>query len=102
MGKVAANDRSFRVNSSPVFGFLIPDANKMEGLALTLQSRYYDQPPTVALYNAQDRRMGRHDTAFIALKGEKLAPYLGADGALYVRYSPGPKSDSYQEIMPRR
>ena len=33
-------------------------------------------------------------------KGDALAPYLDADGALYVRYSPGAKTDAYQEIMP--
>jgi hypothetical protein len=98
LGEEAGNDRSVRVSANPVFGFLIPDAGKMKNPTLTLQSRYYDQSPTIQLFNARTRGWDEMSAASISLKGDKLSPYLGADGALYVRYGPGPKSDGYQEI----
>ena len=98
LGEEAGNDRSFRVSANPIFGFVIPDADKLENPALALQSRYYDQSPVIQLFNAQTGGWDEMNTSFFSLKGDKLSPYLGADGALYVRYSPGPKSDGYQEI----
>ena len=100
LGEEAEKDKSYRITANPVFGFLIPGADKLENMALTLRSRFYDQPAATQLYNAQTGAWDEMSTAFLSLKGAKLSPYLGADGSLYVRYSPGPKSDGYQEILP--
>jgi hypothetical protein len=100
LGEEVGKDKTYRITADPVFGFAIPDADKLDDLSIALQSRYYDQPPAMALYNARTGAWDDMSTSFVTLEGDKLAPYLDASGALYVRYSPGPKSDSYQEIMP--
>jgi hypothetical protein len=66
-------------------------------LSITLQSRY-DTPPTIQLYNAQAGTWDDMSPAVLSLKGDELAPYVDADGTLFLRYEPGPKSDGYQEI----
>jgi hypothetical protein len=97
LGEAVDRDHSFRVTTNPTFGFQIPDANALEDLSITLQSRY-DAPPTIQLYNAQAGAWDDMSPAVLSLKGDELAPYVDADGTLFLRYEPGPKSDGYQEI----
>ncbi|NLG24287.1 MAG: hypothetical protein GX558_02960 [Clostridiales bacterium] len=89
----------YRLTTQPAFGFEIPDAAALGDLAVELRSTYYGQSPSMALYNWQTGAWDVAAGATLTLSGDDLARYLGEGGQLYLRYGPGARSDSYDDVM---
>ncbi|MEG0767872.1 MAG: hypothetical protein RR482_09160, partial [Clostridia bacterium] len=76
--------------------FVLPDyaTYTIEKMSLTAQS-YDGALPGMALYNHRTQAWDEQLAPSVSMTGEKWAPYIDAQGTLYVRYIPNEAGERY-------
>jgi len=74
--------------ASPVaVRFVLPDYGKYTIEKMTLSGSSYDAQPLMYLYNHQTQRWDQQPLLIVSMSGERWAPYIDEEGAVYVRYT---------------
>lgn len=90
---------SYQINTRPIFCFQLPDTGKYSLTAASILAFTYDTVPVMQLYNHQAKVWEDQATMFVKLAQDKIQPYIGPVGRLYVRFLPGIGSRDYESIM---
>ena len=97
--KTADPYASFQVAQQPVFCFIMPDNEKLSVKSLSILATSYDTVPEMQLYNQQTQMWEKQSTMYVSFTENQLKPFVGPEGKVYLRFTPGASSRDYDSVM---
>ena len=90
---------AYQISLQPIFCFQMPDTAKFSVTALNILAVSYDTVPVMQLYNHQTKAWENQSTMCVTFSQDKIQPFIGPEGTLYVRFVPGSGSRDYDSVM---